>query len=189
MKGKCQDAIPLLGPALDGELPKSDRSWLDDHVHECGLCRSRQLLLTAQAAALREQLKARADHTDFSMFADRVMSRIAAEDAGPVRASLGDRISVWLSETFAAHRFALGAGGGLAAAAAVALVVLLRPPGAAVDKPAFEPPVVVAALDSADKEAQIDALEVYGQESTVLQFPGQTVIWVTDEGPRQRSAQ
>ena len=189
MKGKCQDAIPLLGPALDGELPASDRSWLDDHVSECGLCRSRQLLLTAQAASLREQLSARAAQADFTRFTDQVMARIAAERAGPARASLGDRISVWLSETFAAHRFALGAGSGLAAAAAVALVVVLRPAGGHVDKPAVEGPVVVAALDSADKEAQIDALEVYGQESTVLQFPGQTVIWVTDEGPRQRSAQ
>ena len=186
MKGRCQDAIPLLGPALDDELPQSDRSWLDDHVAGCAACSARQTLLSAQAAALREQLSQGAARADFSRFGDRVMARIAAEDAGPARASLGDRVSVWLSEVFAAHRFALGAGSGLAAAAAVALLVVLRPPGPTV---AADQPVAVAALDAADKEAQIDALDVYGQEGTVLQFPGQTVIWVTDEGPRQRSAQ
>ena len=187
MTERCLDAIPLLGPALDGGLPESDAAWVEEHVQGCSACQQRQALIAAQAAALRESLGARVDQADFSGFADRVMARVGDEEAAHRKPPARERLGVWLHEAFAANRFALGAGAGVAAAAAVALFVVLRPPAPA-EKPA-DSPLVVAAVDNPAGEAQIEALDVFGQEGTVLQFPGQTVIWVTDESPRPRSAQ
>jgi anti-sigma factor RsiW len=186
----CRDAIPLLGPALDGELPRADRAWVDEHLAGCSACRDRQALLSAQAGALRQALEARAGAVDFSAFSQRVMARIAL-DAEQRSASPLERLSVWLREVFAANRFALGAGAGLTAAAALALVVILRPPGPAA-KPASDQALALASADQgAHAQADIDELEVYGEEGSVLQLPGQsTVIWVSDVGAvPPRSAQ
>ena len=185
MTERCLDAIPLLGPALDGELPESDLRWLAGHVGGCAGCRERQALIAAQATALRERLSAQAGQADFARFADRVMARISEEQTQRKTPPLGERLSVWLRETFSAHRFAFRAGAGLTAAAAVALLVVLRPPQP-VER--TEPQVALAAANALN-EAQIDALDVYGQEGAVLQFPGQTVIWVSEDAPRNRSAQ
>ena len=176
----CRDAIPLLGPALDGELPREDRAWVDEHLVGCGACRDRQALLAAQAGALRQALDARAGAVDFSAFSQRVMARIALDiEERPV--SPLQQLSVWLRETFAANRFALGAGAGFAAAGALALVVILRPP-APLSRPSNNQALALAD-PAAHAQADIDELEVYGEEGSVLQLPGQsTVIWVSDEG-------
>ena len=186
MTERCLDAIPLLGPALDGELPESDFRWLSDHLGGCGGCRERQALISAQAAALRERLSERASQADFALFADGVMARIGAEQTRRWSPPIGERLSVWSRETFSAHRFAFGAGAGFAAAAAIAVVAALRPP-LPLERPAR--PIALASMDTTANQAQIDALDVYGQEGIVLQFPGQTVIWVTEDAPRDRSAQ
>jgi anti-sigma factor RsiW len=47
MTDHCLDAIPLLGPRLDGELPAEDAAWLDEHVQGCVLCQERKALLVA----------------------------------------------------------------------------------------------------------------------------------------------
>src|SRR5438128_794715 len=157
MTERCLDAIPLLGPALDGELPESDAAWVEEHVQGCSACQQRQALIAAQAAALRESLGARVDQADFSGFADRVMARVGDEEAAHRKPPARERLGVWLHEAFAANRFALGAGAGVAAAAAVALFVVLRPP-VAVEKPA-DKPVALAAIDSTQDQADIEELD------------------------------
>ena len=186
MTERCQDAVALLGPALDGELPTEDSAWIDEHLAGCGSCRERQTLLAAQAAALRERLSARVDLVDFSAFTARVMARVSAAEERP--APLAERLSLWLRETFSANRFALGAGAGLTAAAALALVVVLQP-AIRTGNSAGERRLALAAADLVG-QAEVEELDVYGQEGTVLQLPGQTLIWVDDQGPaRPRSAQ
>ena len=185
MTERCQDAVALLGPALDGELPTEDRAWIDEHLGGCASCRERQLFLAAQADGLRQALSARADMVDFSAFTARVMERVSAAQERP--APLFERVAVWLRETFAANRFALGAGAGLTAAAALALVVVLQPAGRTGNSAGER--LALAAAD-VQGQADVEELDVYGQEGTVLQLPGQTVIWVDDQGPaRPRSAQ
>lgn len=178
MTDQCPDAIPLLGPSLDGELPTEDAAWLDEHVQGCAACQDRKALMVAQAAALRESLAARAEQADFSRLADRVMARISEHPA-----PLSERLAVWFRETYRSHRFAFGAGGLTVAAAALALAVFVKSP--VTPQGSSE---ALAAADIALREADIERLELDGQHGTVLQFPGQTVIWVDDDA-QPRSAQ
>jgi anti-sigma factor RsiW len=183
MNDRCLDAVPLLGPALDGELPESDAAWLEEHVAGCPACRDRQALLAAQGAALRSALTAKADQGVFSRFADRVLARVQTDEAAHRKAPRLERLAVWLREAFAANRFAFGVGAGAIGAAAVVLLAVHRPP-----MPSSES-AALAAADIPAHEAEIERLDVYGQEGTVLQLPGQTVIWVSDEPAQPRSAQ
>ncbi len=183
--GRCQDAVPLLGPLNDGELDSHDRAWLEAHLAGCASCGVRRTFLSAQAEALRQHVAARAGQADFSFFTARVMARVAADR----RPSFADRASVWAREVLGAHRYAFGAGAGFAAAAALALSVGLRP--SPVSLPSAEGALALASASRGvhapeaeqDRQADIEELEVYGQEGVVLQIPGQsTVIWVTEPG-------
>ncbi len=185
MTGRCQDATPLLGPLADGELPAADAAWVREHLDGCPACRDRQALTSATALALREGLSARADLVDFSAMTNRVMARIEAERPAP----FAERLAVWWRETFAAPRAALGFGAGLTAAAALAVVLVLRPAVPAGES-AADRPLALAANDAEQaQQAQIEELDVYGQEGTVLQLQNQTVIWVDDEPARKGTAQ
>jgi anti-sigma factor RsiW len=176
MTERCPDVVPLLGPLIDDELPPADRTWVEEHLKACESCSARQALLRAQGVALRERMHEKAREADLSRLADQVMARIAAERPVP----MAERARVWLRETFGAHRLAFGASAGLAAAAALLVAVVGRP----AQRSDGRPTELASAASGTQSEAQIEALDVYGQEGTVLQFPGQTVIWVEDEPAR-----
>ena len=178
MKTGCQDAISLLGPSQDGELALEDQGWVAEHIKGCGACRERQGLLAAQGQALRERMALASAQVDFSRFADKVMARVAADRAA--HPSLLERLRALWWEAIRPHRFAF-AGGGLAVAAAAALVLLVRPLSPAGDSAAGTDVAVASADRLQPQQAQIEELEIYGQEGTVLQLPGQaTLIWIDD---------
>jgi anti-sigma factor RsiW len=177
MTERCPDVVPLLGPLIDDELPLADRTWVEEHLKACESCGARRALLQAQGTSLRERMREKARDADLSRLADQVLARIAAERPVP----LAERVRLWLRETFGAHRLAFGASAGLAAAAALLVAVVGRPASQRSDGRPIE---LASAAQGTQSEAQIEALDVYGQEGTVLQFPGQTVIWVEDEPAR-----
>src|SRR3954469_1423664 len=165
---KCQDAVPLLGPRLDGALPDDDRAWIDEHLSGCAGCRDRSALISAQAAALREALTARADKADFTGFSDRVMARVATDKS---RAPA----SVWGREMWAAYRPVVSAAGGLALAACVALAVWFTPP-----RPAAGDGELLA-----DARTQIDEVDFGTHDGAVLDLPKDTtVIWMSEDRPQ-----
>src|SRR5206468_2374122 len=112
----CKDIVPLIGPMLDGELPADDREFVEDHVRGCASCALRRDLTVAQAAALREELGAKADAADFAGLAEGVMARIAREQ--PLRGN--ERRRVWGREMWGAHKKAIAGFAGMAVAASLA---------------------------------------------------------------------
>lgn len=190
MTGQCQDAVPLLGPSLDGELPAPDRAWIDEHLAACDSCTSRRALMAAQGAALRERIAARTTQADFSYFSTRVMARIAEEQQSGRSAPLLDRASVWVRELFAAHRLAFGASAGLAAALALGVGLRPRPIAHQPTEPAVALASAARGAHAQADQADIDELEIFGQEGVVLQIPGQsTVIWVSEPPAPARGAE
>ncbi len=162
----CADVVPLIGPLLDGALAADDSAFVEEHVAGCPGCQVRKALISAQAAALRERLSARAAEARFDGFADRVLSRSRQDRGGG-----WDRARVLGSEVFAAHRRAFAAAGGLALAASVALAVLLTPPRT--DE---------GALAQADPWPQIDEVDFGNHDGTVYELPDRTpVIWISDD--------
>jgi len=177
MTSRCSKAVALLGPAHDGELAAPDNAWLQEHLAGCAPCRRRQVLQKTVGLALRQKLTARADQVDLSFFATRVLARIAEDQR--TRAPWGERASVWLREMFSAHGRALGAGAALASLGGLLVVAAQVAPR--VDRQDQSLALASARL-AMHAQADIEQLEVYGQEGVVLQIPGQsTMIWVTDD--------
>lgn len=179
---RCEDAVPLLGPLVDGELPADERAGVQAHLDGCAACRDRRLLLLAQGAALRETVRARAAAAPLAGFADAVMARLAREARAP---KPWDGIHAWAIGAAGPRRLGFGATAGVALAAGLALVLFLRPPS---DGALIARSDVASAVGS----ASIDALD-FGDRGTaaVLQLhgrgapnaPSTTVIWVSDEPP------
>ncbi|GAC1602438.1 MAG: hypothetical protein NVS4B10_14640 [Myxococcales bacterium] len=180
MTRRCEEAIPLLGPLADGELPAGDRAWVQEHLAGCAVCSDRGRLLAAQGSALRATIRARAAAATLDGFADAVMARIARE---PRARKPWDGIEAWAIEAVGPRRLRLGATAGAALAAGLALVFFLRPPAEG---------VLIARSDlaAATGAASIDALDFDDRSNgAVLQLPGRggpngpatTVIWVSDE--------
>jgi hypothetical protein len=166
---RCQDAVPLLGPLLDGALPPDDSEWALEHLRECADCRERQALLAAQGAALREKMLARGASADFSGFADRVLARAAQEEK--LRGL--ELLRVQGSEMWGAHKRAFLAAGGLAAAACLALASFFLPPRAAGPG---EPLYADASIP------QIEEVEFGSHDGAVLHLRDQTpVIWLSED--------
>jgi anti-sigma factor RsiW len=167
---RCQDVVPLLGPLLDDALAEDDREWVEDHLRCCRKCLDRKALLAAQAAALREALEARAARADFAGFADHVMTRVERQAPAP----LPERMRVWTSETWGAHRGLFA--GGLAAAAALALALFLAPPRA---------PVAPDGTLLADaSQPQFEVVDFGSHDGAMLQLPDRTpVIWLSEDRP------
>ncbi len=163
---RCEEVVPLLGPLLDGALPRDDRAWVDDHVRDCSGCRDRVALFAAQAEALRAALARRTDALDLRGFADRVSSRIRTQQ----RATGVQRLPIWGRETWWAHHRSLTAVGGMALAACVALAVIFGPSRA--DEAGL----------LADNSPQIEEVDFGTRDGAVLQLPQQTaVIWMSDD--------
>ena len=166
---KCVEVVPLLGARLDGELPDDDRLWVDEHLAGCASCRDRSALISAQAAALREALAARALTVDFTGFSDKVMARVAADRS---RAPA----SVWGREMWGAYRTAISAAGGLALAAGLALAVWFVPPRA----PAADDGDLLA-----DARTQVEEVDFGTHDGAVLDLPKDTtVIWMSEDRPQ-----
>ncbi len=166
---RCTDAVPLLGPMLDGALPDDDREWVDEHLRGCAGCRDRKALIAAQGEARRERLAARASQADFTGFADRVLARAAKErEARPM-----ERLRVWGREMWGAHHRAVAAFGSLALAASIALGVVLAPP-------AEDEPVVVADAS----QPQLDEVDFGSHDGAVVELRDKTpVIWLSEDRP------
>lgn len=171
MTARCAEVVPLLGPFFDGALQDDDRRWVEEHVRGCASCRDRLALISAQSAALRESLRARAAAPSFDGFADRVMARVRRE---PEAAAPG-RARVWGLEMWGAHRAALTGAAGLALAACMALAVFFAPPKAA--------PTEAQLLADAT-HPQVEEVDFGTHDGAILQLPrNTTVIWMSDDKP------
>src|SRR5438105_7049820 len=166
---RCPDAVPLLGPLLDGALPPDDSEWALEHLRECAGCRERQALIAPQGAALREKMLARGAAADFGGFADRVLLRAGKEEK--LRGL--EHLRVYGSEMWGAHKRALLAAGGLAAAACLGLAVFFLPPRAA-------GPEELLYADASIP--QIEEVEFGSHDGAVLHLRDQTpVIWLSED--------
>jgi anti-sigma factor RsiW len=183
MTRRCEETVALLGPLVDGELPAHDRAWVQEHLDGCASCRERRLLFLAQAAALREAVRARAAAAPMAGFAEAVMARVARE--GGARKPW-DGLEAWAIDVLGPHRLGFGATAGVALAAGLALVLVLRPPSDG---------ILIAGSEGAAQvaSASIDALDVDDRSNgAILQVrgigapngPATTVIWVSDEPAR-----
>ncbi|MGO9829274.1 MAG: anti-sigma factor family protein [Myxococcaceae bacterium] len=112
-------SVQELSAHLDGELSPSARVALEAHLASCPACGARMAELRAVGEALRRRFEAEADATDFSGFSAAVLARLQAH-----RPSLGERLSVALSEWKAHRSAALWGGFGLVAASLLAVLAL-----------------------------------------------------------------
>lgn len=171
MTDRCAEVVPLLGPFFDGALAGDDRQWVEEHVRGCACCRDRLALISAQSAALRESLRARAAAPSFDGFADQVMARVRREPKAPAPG----QARVWGLEMWGAHRAALTGAAGLALAACMVLAVFLSPPKAA--------PTDAQLLADATL-AQVEQVDFGTHDGAILQLPrNTTVIWMSDDQP------
>ena len=169
MTKRCAEVVPLLGPLFDAELPEDDREWVEDHLRGCASCTDRLALISAQSAAVRETLVARAASASFEGFGQRVLARIQRER----KPALADRFRVWSDEMWSAHRAAFTATAGFALAACAALVVFFVPARDA------QPDAQLFADASGP---QVEEVDFGTHDGAVLQLPRDTtVIWMSDD--------
>lgn len=159
--GAC--AYEALERYIDGDLCRSERTRLETHLQACDRCKAELAALEIGGSLLREHLDAVADEADFTLFEDRILTAIAAEP--PL--ALGERVLLWLRESFWQHRGAWIA----TAVAALLLIALLLPflGGGALPK-------------AVDNEVIIDSLEYKGDRSMIFTVSrnNTTVIWMYD---------
>jgi anti-sigma factor RsiW len=171
----CREIVSRLGAYADGELPEDERGLVASHLRSCASCSDRLRLLAAQGAALRERIVARGAGRDLSGLADRVMALVAVEQ----RPAPLQRLPVWTSELWGAHRAAFAAAGSLALAACLALAMILKPDAG--DSAAM----IQAEVATADAFApQVDEVDFGGHAGAVMQLRDRTpVIWLGREHP------
>jgi len=167
MRRGCEDAVPLLGPCMDGELAEVDRRWLVEHVAGCAACATRQALLAAQRDALRERVIQAAAGADLSRLPDIVLARAERDRQGPP-------LSVRSTELWRAHKTRFSVVAALAAAASVALAVGLRSP-ARIPVPPGGPGLMVS----------VDDVDFMDRPGMVLQSGQMAVIWLSPERGQQ----
>jgi hypothetical protein len=185
MTSRCEETVPLLSPFGDGELAPDDRAWVEEHLAGCESCSARLRLISAQGAALREHVRARAAGTSLDGIASGVLARIAREKRAP---RPWDALAVFHADVVRPHRAGIGA---LALAACLALALLWRSEG---EGPSRQPEL--ALNDAAGNSASIEDLEYDdGSDGAVLQLrgrngldgPATTVIWMSDRASEGRA--
>ena len=168
----CKEIVPLLGAQQDGELTQREREEVGRHLEGCASCRERLAFLSAQGAALRERVAARAASADLTRLADRVLARVATG----TRLGAGLRLSLWSSEMWGAHRAMVAAAGSFALAACLALAVLLQPAGPVDDR------AQQAELLSDAAQPQVDEVDFGTHDGAVLRLQDKTpVIWLGED--------
>jgi anti-sigma factor RsiW len=185
MTSRCEETVPLLSPLSDGELAPDDRAWVEEHLAGCESCSARLRLISAQGAALREHLRARAAGTSLDGIASGVLARIAREKRAR---RPWDALAVFHADVVRPRRAGIGA---LALAACLAVALFWRSEG---EGPSRQPQL--ALNDAAGNSASIEELEYDdGSDGAVLQLrgrngldgPATTVIWMSDRASGGRA--
>jgi len=162
----------LLQHFLDGEASSSQAAAISEALEQDGELQARIEEMEAMRDALRCHLLQAADEVDFTGFADRVLEQCEQTQA----ASLGDRMTAWLSEVFS-HRKQIWVPS-IAAAAAAAALMLVFPRAIEVTPTQLPPPSMVKAKAS----VEVQSLETGTEMAMVYHLPtsNTTVIWIAD---------
>ncbi len=171
----CKEIVPLLSAHADGELSPGEGELVLRHLPGCDACHGRLAFFAAQGAALRERVVARAAGKDFSRLTDQVMARVANSSsiAAGQRLRTAERLSLWSSEMWGAHRVMMATAGSFALAACLALAVFLQPV-------LPDDSAQLAELDAA--QSQVDEVDFGTHDGAVMRLPDRTpVIWLGED--------
>ena len=170
----CREMVPLIGAHADGELSRTERETVEQHLGGCGECRERVKFFAAQGTALRQRVVSRAAEADFSRLTDRVMARVAKQASPPA----AERLSLWTREMWGAHRAMVATAGSFALAACLALVVLLQPTRG--DDFAQQAELLADAA-----QTQVDEVDFGTHDGAVMRLQDKTqVIWLGEDHPQ-----
>ena len=167
----CKEIVSLLSAHADGELSPPEREQAAQHLPGCAACRERLAFFAAQGTALRERVVARAAGRDLSRLTEQVMARVAKDR----RPRAAERLSLWSSEMWGAHRAMLAAAGSFALAACLALVVFLQP-----QRPDESAQQAELLADAA--QPQVDEVDFGTHDGAVMRLSDKTpVIWLGED--------
>jgi anti-sigma factor RsiW len=158
---------PMLSPYIDGELSPEERQQVEQHLAANKESADQVADFRAMGGLIRHTMDSAADEIDWKEFSNGVMARVV-----PEKLPLGERIKLFLSETFAYQRGPMLTGAAFAsAAAAIAVVVLTGGNPVGYAQPNMSLQAVTVDTDNALKVQPV-VMKTKG---------GDSIIWMVEE--------